>query len=521
MKLRKAASLLLAGAMAAGLLAGCGSSEDSGSTAEESTASESTTFEGFEETVEIDMYGLSFYGEDGLEEVMAAINEISEEQINVHVNYTAMDVATYSEQIGLMMSGGESFDLVLVTAIPVVGFTTMQSQGQLMDITEYLSVYAPETEELMADYLDCTTVDGSVYAVPCYRTYNSSYYIIMRTDILEELDLVEEAEAIDSWSDYEAILQKVADAQDSLPEDMQTNAVITSQDGNGCVLTGAYSDIAADAFAEDYGFDTLSDTTKLIYVDEDGTVGNYFATDDYAATIERVHEWYEEGLVYKDAATTADTGDTQMANGITFSYIDTCEIGVEASKATSTGYDVTCVEIHSVPLQTLAGNMWAWGVPVTSENPEAAVAFMELMYTSAEIENLFVYGIEGRDYELNEEGEAVILEDGEYQSSDFFFGNQFLAYAPEGTGGDFREVALASLEEAEFSEYFGCVVDTDDISNEITAISNVLTKYQSGLESGTTDPALLEDMLAELEDAGVQTVIDHYQEQLDAWLAEQ
>ena len=521
MRLKKLMSLLVVGAMAVGLLAGCGSSEESETTTEGSTASESTTFEGFEETVEIEMYGLSFYGDDGLDEVLAAINEISEAEINVHVNYTVMDTATYAEQIGLMMSGGEAFDLVMATAIPVVGFTTMQSQNQLMDISEYLSIYAPETTELMSDYLACTTVDGATYGIPCYRIYNSSYYIIMRTDILEELDLVEEAEAIDSWSDYEAILQKVYEAQDSLPEDMQTNAVICSQDGQGTVLTGQYSDIATDDFSGNYGFETLSDSTKVIYVDEDGNVGNYFATEDYAAAIERVNSWYEAGYVYKDSATASDTGDTLMSNGITFSYVNLSEIGVEQSKATATGYDVTCVEIHSIPVQTSVGNQWAWCVPTTSENPEAAVAFMELMYTNSEIENLFVYGIEGRDYEVNDEGEAVVLEDAEYQSSDFFYGNQFLAYPAEGSGGDFREVSLESLESAEISEYFGCVVNTDDISNELTALSNVLSKYEAGLESGTLDPSTLDTMLDELEDAGMQTVLDFYQEALDAWLAEQ
>ena len=521
MRFKKLMSLLVVGAMAVGLLAGCGSSEESESTETSTASSESSEFTGFDETVEISMYGLSFYGDDGLEEVVAAINEISEAEINVTINFTPMDVATYSEQIGLMMSGGESFDLVLATAIPVVSFSTMQSQNQLMDISEYLSVYAPETEEMMSDYLACTTVDGSIYGVPCYRIYNSSYYIVMRTDILDELGLTEEAEAIDSWSDYEAILQQVADAQDELPEEMQTNAVISNQDAQGTVLTGQYSDIATDDFSGNYGFETLSDTNKIIYVDEDGNVGNYFATDDYAAMIERVHEWYEEGLVYKDAATSSDTGDTLMANGVTFSYVVTSEIGVEQSKATATGYDVTCVEIHSIPVQTSVGNQWAWCVPTTSENPEAAVAFMELMYTNSEIENLFVYGIEGRDYELNDEGEAVLLDDLSYQSSDFFFGNQFLAYPAEGSGGDFREVSLASLESAEISEYFGCTVNTDDISNELTALSNVLTKYEPGLESGTTDPSTIETMLEELEDAGMQTVLDFYQEQLDAWLAEQ
>lgn len=529
MKLRKLASILLVGAMASALLAGCGSAAteeeaapggNAGTSAEAETE-EAEAFTGFDETENIEMYGLSFYGDNGLTEVMDAVNAITEEQINVHVNFTPMDVATYMEQIGLMLSGGESFDLVMATAIPVVSFGTMQSQNQLMDITEYMDEYAPELLEKMEEYMPATTVDGKIYGVPCYRIYNSSYYVIMRKDVLDQLNLTEQAQAIASWSDFKAILEQVRDAQDSLPEDMRTNAMISNQDAQGTVFTGQYSDIAADAFADDFGFETLSDTNKIIYVDEEGKVQNYFATDDYRATVERAHEWHEAGLIYKDAATSDETGDTLMRNGITFSYVVTSEIGVEQAKAAATGREIIAVPIHEIPVQTSVGNQWAWCVPTTSEHPEAAVAFLNLWYNSPELENLFVFGIEGRDYELNDAGEAVLKEDHQWQWDDFFSGDQFLAYPKEGSGADFREVSKASLDEATISPYYGCTVNTDPIANELTALSNVLKKYEAGLESGTTDPSGIDQMLSELESSGMQTVLDYYQEQLDAWLAEQ
>ena len=143
------------------------------------------------------------------------------------------------------------------------------------------------------------------------------------------------------------------------------------------------------------------------------------------------------------------------------------------------------------------------------------------MYTNPEIENLFVYGIEGRDYELNEEGEACLLDTKEYQNSDFFFGNQFNAYPAEGTGGDFRERALANMEEAEFSPYYGFTIDTDPLANTITALKAVLTKYENGLESGSSDIKNLDAMNKELKDAGLQELIDYYQAALDEWTAQQ
>ena len=246
-----------------------------------------------------------------------------------------------------------------------------------------------------------------------------------------------------------------------------------------------------------------------------------FASDDYRTIMERVKDWYDSDLVYKDSATSQDGSDQSMAHGVTFSYCCQSEFGVEQQKQKETGYEVLCIPYVDVPIQTGNGNSWAWGVPVTSEEPEAAVAFMNLMYTNKEIEDLFVYGIEGRDYELNEEGEACLLDTVEYQSSDFFWGNQFIAYPAEGSGADFRERSPEQMKEAEISPYYGCVVDTDPMANTITALKNVLLKYQNNLESGSADLSSLDQMLEELEAAGLQEYLDYYQEQPDNRLAQQ
>ncbi len=476
-----------------------------------------------EEIVELNMVNLGFFGENGKEEVIDAINEIAEREIGVHINFTTLDIQSYMTQVPLMITDANNpIDLVLVTSIPTTSFATFTAQKQLQDISPYLEEYAPETLELMGEYLPATTIGDAVYAIPCYRIYNSSYYLVMRKDVLNELGLMEQAEAISSWSDAKAVLQAVHDAQDTLPEEMQTTAMVCNMDAQGNVLLGMYIDTATDDFAGNYGFDTLGDSNRIIKVNEEGKVENFFATDDYRTIMERVKDWYDSDLVYKDSATSQDGADQSMAHGVTFAYCCQSEFGVEQAKRNETGYEVLCIPYVDVPIQTGNGNSWAWGVPVTSEEPEAAVAFMNLMYTNKEIENLFVYGIEGRDYELNEEGEACLLPDTkEYQSADFFWGNQFIAYPAEGSGANFREEALAQMQEAEISPYYGCVVNTDPIANTITALKNVLLKYQNTLESGSADLSSLDQMLTELDSAGLQEYLDYYQEQLDNWLAEQ
>ena len=64
-------------------------------------------------------------------------------------------------------------------------------------------------------------------------------------------------------------------------------------------------------------------------------------------------------------------------------------------------------------------------------------------------------------------------------------------------------------------------MDTNPVANEITALKAVLTKYENGLESGSSDISNLDAMLEELDTAGMQDFLNYYQESLDAWVAEQ
>ena len=59
------------------------------------------------------------------------------------------------------------------------------------------------------------------------------------------------------------------------------------------------------------------------------------------------------------------------------------------------------------------------------------------------------------------------------------------------------------------------------MTNEITQLDNVCSKYQAGLETGTLDPEqYLPEFVSALKDAGLDKVIAEKQAQLDAFLAQ-
>ncbi|MCQ2452817.1 MAG: ABC transporter substrate-binding protein [Oscillospiraceae bacterium] len=539
MNTKKLLALLLAFIMIAGMLAGCGSSNsetvapaekpaaEAAEPAEEAEEAEEAedeeVFTRFDDLETVNMVMMAWGAWDGVKEVEEEVNKITEAEINVHVNVTQIPIWQYGDQVGLMLAGGESIDLMMCGAGGATGFLTLASNNQLMDIKDILPVYAPGIMELMADpahnYMPANNMDGKQLAVPALRMYTTAEWIFMRRDILEALDLTEQADAIDSWSDLEEALKVVRDAQPTLPAELQTNCVLGQQNSKGIYLSINGCDFSADAWADNKAEDYLGSMYMGCDPETDTVYFNY-TTDAAIEHYNMMRKWAQEGLLYPDAPTSTDYSDNMCAAGMCFAYPCNGEYGCAAEKSKTTGYPLMAKKVAGFPITTAYPQGWSWAVPVTAENPEAAAAVLNLMYTNKDVENLFVWGIEGRDYAVNEIGEAYRLEDTcKYQAIEFFYGNQFNAHGSVGQGATIREEQWADNTSGRMSKYFGFCVDTTPIANEMTAVQNVIDQYQPQLQSGLVDAASIMDAYEkDLKDAGVDVIVQYYQDSLNAWL---
>ena len=148
--------------------------------------------------------------------------------------------------------------------------------------------------------------------------------------------------------------------------------------------------------------------------------------------------------------------------------------------------------------------------------------FLNLTYTDPEIANLIIWGIEGRDYVLDENGNAAYPEGQDAttvpytaQISCGVVGNQFIQYLPVGS-------SYESLETADVSPAMGFSFDSSNYTTQYTAVRNVLTQYLPGIFCGSVDPETeIPKMVEALNAAGYQDILTAKQEQLDAWLAQQ
>ena len=252
-----------------------------------------------------------------------------------------------------------------------------------------------------------------------------------------------------------------------------------------------------------------------------------FHSDYYEKAVSKVHDWYEAGYVYKDSTTTELTNTTAISDGIAFSMVFSAENATMMSTVQDCGYDMTVIPLSSQPITSQKIRQLDWVIPVTSTEPEAAMAFMNLLYTDEQIVNLINYGIEGVHYVKNDNGTISLPEgvepasSGYYGNLSFLIGNQYLSYVWDTYDPNTRQESLEINKNAQMSPYLGFTFDSSDYANEISAVTNVITEYSSSLVCGIADPATtLPEFREKLDNSGMNVLVDAVQEQLDAWIAQ-
>lgn len=161
-----------------------------------------------------------------------------------------------------------------------------------------------------------------------------------------------------------------------------------------------------------------------------------------------------------------------------------------------------------------------------ASEPEAAMKFLNLMYSDPEVSDLLNYGIEGTHYEMAEDGTYTYVQGQDDSSCTYhpamtwiwpntYIGGQWQDAAPE-----LGEKMTEFNKKARKSKAMGFTFDNSSVINEATACSNVMQQYTFGLEVGAVDvDTVLPEFRQALKDAGIDKVIAEKQRQLDEWLA--
>lgn len=491
------------------MLSACSGSGTSEQSKLDSTVS---TVNSTETQTEPDELTIGFYINSSMptdmDAVIDAVNEILLEKENAKItDKVVLNYGNYLEQITLMLSGNEKLDTFLCRNS--TNFIQYVSRGQLLEMDDLLTKYGQGIVDAVGrDFLNAGIVGGHQYGLTSNRDLAKEYGFVMLKSYVDKYNIdINSIKTMDDMGNAFAIIKE--NEPDMIPW---------------------VSSVGANALVEFLiGADQLTDTCGVLMnygKDDPLTVTNYFATDEYAYWCNYMHDFYQKGYIAEDFLTTNDQPHDLLRAHRAFAMSTGLKPGFDTQESQVVGEEVVSVPLTERYSTSTIVQTAQWCIPHNATEPEAAMKFLNLLFTDADLINLFDWGIEGKHYVKMDDGhitypDGVTSENTGYSLGlGWIFGNQYLSHVWDGDDLDVYEQLKDFNESAMKSGAFGFVYDSSNVKTEVAAVSNILNEYRAGLEFGVLETkTALPEFLDKLETAGVSKIIEEKQKQLDEWAA--
>ena len=511
--MKKLLSLLLVAVLLLGLVAGCSNSsqndtannDSQGTTNDSDTQNDTNSEEPYQVNMVITLPATA-PDAAAIERVTAAINEITLPALNMTLSLEVVPYSMYLEQIPLRLSSGSDMDIF--TAFSALGPSWVNA-GYVLDMNDYLDEYGPDIIDTYAseDLARVCSMDGFLYGLPVHKEIAQQPTIFFRTDILEKHNI--DVSNVKTLADVDAIFEEVSKLE---PDMWMLSADNTAQGKT----------IVADFLG------TTTSSTCVLNPESSTEVVNLIASDEFYEWCSYNHKWFENGWINPGAASDTESYYTYIASGQAFAFFSDYghPISEADQEANCSGTDLTMVQMGEPYCNTGTSAVFCYCIGAGSKDPAKAMQMLNLIMTSPEIMNLLNWGEEGVDYVVNEDGLLDFPEGvdesnvGYHLNAGWILPNQFMCTPWCTSDPDIYEQIQAYNETAVVSKSLGFVFDPAAVADEVTAVTNVRSKYYKALIVGAVDPDEYIPMyLEELEAAGHQKIIDEVQRQLDEFLA--
>ncbi|WP_336772533.1 ABC transporter substrate-binding protein [Paenibacillus sp. MMO-58] len=510
-KKARLATLTLATVMLTGVMAGCASTKNEGNNGNsgapasstntnENNSQNSATKDSYEIAIAIPVFGPV---PKDLVAVQDEISKIAKAKINATVKILPISIGAWGQQMNLMTSGREKLDLFFDFG---QGYSPDVAAGKIIPLDDLLDQYGEGIKsQIPPEYLNSAKINGKIYGAPVYKDYTTGVPgVLMRKDLIDKYKI--DVASIKTIDDLDQVYKTVKENEPTI------------------VPLGAGLTVPSDKYV---WYDKLGDRNGVLPgFDNNLKVVNLFETKEYEDYLNKMHSWAKAGYFNKDAATSQVGGSELLKAGKAFSYFIGLKPGNLESEMRTTGKELVFAplmsNIYATTSDTLGG---LWTISSNSANPERVMMFMNLMYTDKDIANLFIYGIEGKDYVKVSDTtidypEGIDAKTVGYSFQSWMYANPSIAYLMKSDQQEMWKLTAEANQNAIKSKALGFAFNAEPVKNEITALKNVTDQYVKGLETGTFDPAdKLPEFKAKLKAAGIDKVIAEKQKQLDAWAA--
>ncbi|MBO5454628.1 MAG: ABC transporter substrate-binding protein [Clostridia bacterium] len=454
--------------------------------------------------------------------IVEELNKITMEKIGCKIDLQFIDSGSFQERMNMNMASNSDYDLTFVGYLNT--FEGAASKGGLMQLDELLKL-APGITETIPEYIRNSGVYmGKTYAIPNMQI---TAYALAAQSPKEYTDAFKEATGQDVATftnslQYEPYLEFVkANYPDVFPFQTAygTGSFRSQDEGMDAKDPFFRTPIYGGASSYQLYKDSENKCFKIINGLKHEELSNT------KARAEKLHEYYKKGWIRQDVDSVLD--DTAEKKQKRYAlWFGTYKPGMDGENFATYGWETVSTRVSSVSIGSASATMV--GIGANCKHPEEAIKFIELMNTDKEAYNLVCFGIEGKHYKKVGDERIELFENSTYKpNASWKFGNQFNAYRlpgqPDNVWEETIEFNNLGYEMSKVNPdvtTLGFTFNKEDIKSTVTKVTEVGNKYKCK-STGSKDPDTYWDkMIAEMDAAGNQIIIDEYQKQLDAFFAE-
>ena len=437
------------------------------------------------------------------DKVVAAVNEKLKEKLGAELDYKVIDGSSYEQKINLAVSAGEVFDICF-TSSWMNNFNNNAAKGAYLEITdELLQKNAPGLRGKYPDFFfDGGMYSEKLYAIPNYQMLALPAGVSIREEFAEKYNF--DIDSVKELKDIEPLLAAVKEGEPNI---------------------FPFNPRSIDPFG--FKFPNISSQSTICYDKEDEslTVLARCETPYAMELLEFWADWYDKGYIRKDLLTSKDDTDNDIINNKFAVLTGGVKPGGDGDLKLKTGKDYKSVPVAEAEINTNVSVTTMLAISKTSQDPDLAMQFIDLLHTDKEIYNMLLFGIQDENYTVKSEDPTVVEvpENSKYSmsaTSGWTFGNQFNAfYRTDQTPGSWEE-SDAMNRSTKLSKIYGFNFITDSVKNQIAQASAVYDEYDpERIYARSNWKEAYNEYVQKTKAAGVDDIVKEAQKQLDEWKA--
>lgn len=323
------------------------------------------------------------------------LNARLKQELNIKLELTYIPWADYQSKVELALSTGENYDLFWYGTSFVADYKT---KGYIQPLDALLQTYGQDlTANIPSDNFKQYEMDGSLWAIPSQAFTSAGKFksVMVRQDLLESVGMTD----IRTIADLEAFYTKMHARDPSYYGYLENDR---GQD----VLWRELSDQPLTFLDENQMFAVNENTGELV---------DYLESELYMKVAQVRKRWVDIGVIDKRLAGNKaanidqeDAGKLLFRVGAVSRAMENLETVQNADPAAKLREYYLAPE---KPKYIVAPSNEAYMIPTKALHPERAMQFMNWILQSEAHYNFIIYGVEGKDYRIENDKIKLLTND--------------------------------------------------------------------------------------------------------------